>query len=121
MRSPYVSEKGLTIVKKYYGHIAYCLEDIKPFGSGAEVSIRLINMQSVDFTNLEVELHIANAPIVGVAGRNRKEEVVKSTIPLAKAGTGVIHNIRVKMPPSSIKEWGLMIDEWKTLRYALDN
>ena len=116
-----VSEKGLTIVKKYYGHIAYSLVDIKPFGSGAEVSIRLINMQSVDFTNLEVELHVCNVSSSDPFEKGRKEEVVKSTIPLAKAGTGVIHNIRVKMPPSSIKEWGLMIDEWKALRYALDN
>ena len=44
-----VSTTGLTVVKTYYGHIAYSLVDIKPFGSGAEVSVKVINMQSVDF------------------------------------------------------------------------
>lgn len=116
-----VAGKGLIIVKNYYGHFAYSLVDIKPFGSGAEVSIRLINMQSVDFTNLEVELHVCNVSSSDPFEKGRKEEVVKSTISRAKAGTGVIHNIRVKMPPSSIKEWGLMISDWQGLSFSRDN
>lgn len=113
-----VTSSGLTVVKTYYGHIAYSLADIKPFGSGAEVTVKVINMQSTGFTDLEVVLHVANASIFGPVGQKRKEEVVTSTIPVAKGGVAVMHKIKVKMPASDIKEWGLMISDWGGLTFS---
>ena len=113
-----ITSTAAHICRTPFGFFMYSLADIKPFRSGSKVSFEVLNMQTVDFHEVEVTFYCTDNRVDFVPYPKSPFKTVKGTIPKLPAGRCITHTLVADVSPQDIgKAWGFTIDSWGAIQY----